>query len=595
MSGSTPDTRASSLATSLVAVLVLAKVLGLVHRELPLTIWLPSVLFWDDVAVGLVFWVAARWLMPRVLLSAAYWTVVTWAALNVPVVRTLSSALTPNMLRAAGGALSDSVVSYVTPGNVVSAIAVWAVAALLVRLRWPGGIRRSLVVAMIALAVPGPLMEARAGTRGLDRNALATLVRAALPRVPASAAVPGSGWRTSLTTSPVTPDLSSLRGAAAGRNVIIVVLESTGAQYLRNYGAPDDPMPFLTALSKRAVQFDGYAAYPESVKGLFALLCSRHPAVDVSVFVHAEASCDPLAGLLGGNGYQSGLFHSGRFDYLGMDAIVGRQRFDVREDAGVIGGDRESSFGIDESFTVERMLEWIDARDADRPFLLIYLPIAGHHPYVSPGPQVFTGTGQLAAYKNALRHADVSVAMLVDGIETRGLDDSTALLVLGDHGQAFGQHDGNVGHTLFIFEENVHVPLLLAIPGVTDQPRRSTRVASVVDVAPTVLDLLGFAVPDSYEGVSLLDRGQTTVFFATDYALAWAGLRDGCWKYLLELEARRSSLFDVCRDPAERHDMAPAHPQQVGGFEVRVLSWAARTRRGLLGWQSRAGVRAAKP
>jgi hypothetical protein len=565
---------------ALVGVLLLAKVLGLAPRDLPSSVLLPSVLVWDDVAVGVLFWGAARWLLPATVASTAYWLIALWVALNVAVVRTLSSPLTPNMLRAAGGALSDSIVLYLTPGNVTAVAAVVLCAALLPRTRMSTPIRRGVAAAALAVAIPGPMVEAYVDASGLQRNAVAVLVRAALPRVPRPTPDLDEHWRRARSGAMnVTPDLEALRGVAHGRNVVIVVLESAGAGYLRTYGASDDPMPTVTTLAQSAVQFEAYAAYPESIKGLFALLCSRHPAVDVSVFVHAAAPCDPLAGALGERRYQRGLFHSGRFDYLGMDAVVARQQFDTFEDAGVIGGSRESSFGIDERSTIERMLGWIDGLDPAHPFLMVYLPIAGHHPYAAPGPPAFSGPGPLVDYKNALRYADTSLAALFDGLRARGLWESTVVAVLGDHGQAFGQHDGNIGHTLFIYEENVRVPLLISIPGVTKAPLRSTRIASVIDVAPTLLELLGVPVPASHEGLSLLDTRQATAYFSTDYALGWAGLRDGCWKYLLELESRRSYLFDLCRDPHERYNLVSSHGARDGAYRTRVLGWAAATRR----------------
>jgi hypothetical protein len=67
--------------------------------------------------------------------------------------------------------------------------------------------------------------------------------------------------------------------------------------------------------------------------------------------------------------------------------------------------------------------------------------------------------------------------------------------------------------------------------------------------------------------------------FFTDYALAWAGLRDGCWKYLLEIEAGRSRLFDVCADPGESRDVAASHTDHVDTYRRRTLDWIAATRR----------------
>jgi hypothetical protein len=67
--------------------------------------------------------------------------------------------------------------------------------------------------------------------------------------------------------------------------------------------------------------------------------------------------------------------------YLGMDVVVRDRGFEVLEDAGEIGGQRESSFGVDEASAVRRMLAWIDSLPSNHKFFMTYLPIAGHHPY----------------------------------------------------------------------------------------------------------------------------------------------------------------------------------------------------------------------
>ena len=101
------------------------------------------------------------------------------------------------------------------------------------------------------------------------------------------------------------------------------------------------------------------------------------------------------------------------------------------------------------------------------------------------------------------------------------------------------------------------MPLVFALPGVTTTPLRIARVASLVDIAPTMLALLGIPPPASFEGSGLLHGAEEMAFFFTDYALVWAGLRDGCWKYpCSEVEADRSQLFDVCHDAEERTSVA---------------------------------------
>src|SRR5205807_4228063 len=67
-----------------------------------------------------------------------------------------------------------------------------------------------------------------------------------------------------------------------------------------------------------------YAVYPESIKGLLSVLCSTYPALGTQAEIYAGAPCESLASALREHGYRTALFHSGRFGYLGMDAVVGR-------------------------------------------------------------------------------------------------------------------------------------------------------------------------------------------------------------------------------------------------------------------------------
>jgi hypothetical protein len=569
-------------AFGLVFVLLVAKLLSAFGRDLPFSVWLPPALLWQDIVVGLTFAAVVRYIGWRPTVRVAFWVLVVWAAINVPVARTVSSPLTVPMLRAAGGPLRDSIVLYATPPHLALASIVVAAATLLPRVSMRPRSEAAVLATLLTIAAPGPFVDDASDLRGAGRNAVTALLATALPRVSADStgdAGRSAGWRTSPFGSKPATEHASLEGRARGRNVVMIVLESTGAQYLRTYGAADDPMPTLTALAQDAVQFDAaYAVYPESIKGLFTVLCSRHPAMDVDVYAHGQAPCTSVVRLLREAGYQSALLHSGRFDYLGMREVLRGHPFDRLEDAGVIGGELESSFGVDEPSTVARALSWIDRRDRSRPFFLAYLPIAGHHPYATPAPGPFTGERQLSAYKNALLYGDASMALLLDGLRTRGLFDQTLFVVFGDHGEAFGQHPRNFGHTFFAFDENVRVPLLLSIPGVTMAPLRSTRVASVVDIGPTILSLLGLRVPPEFEGLSLLRGPDRMAFFFTDYALGWVGLRDGCWKYLLEVEAGRSRLFDVCVDPRETNDLSRHVRGRVEAYETHARTWASATR-----------------
>lgn len=566
-------------ALCLLAVLILAKALSLylLRDGFSWSRWALLAYFWQDVLIALMFLAIDRVVgRPRVAWTV-YAALVCYAALNVPITAVLATPLTQALIRASGGALSDSIQHYATVPNIAGVLAPLAAAALLpVMLAGPVAASSSrarwvLVAVGVALVALGPESTARTDTRGLHRNVLIALVPAKLPA--ATAAADGTDWRKSPFPSALLDDLSTLAGTARGRNVVLIALESTAARYLRFHGAAVDPTPVLTSIAANALVFErAYAVYPESIKGLFATLCSRYPAFGTPPEVSAQAQCDALPARLASAGYQGALFHSGRFDYLGMRPTIEGRGYHLLEDAGAIGGTVRSSFGVDEPSTIRRMLAWIDTRPPDTPFFLTYLPIAGHHPYATTRRGPFPGSRDFDNYLNALHEGDEAIGALMDGLRARGLVEKTLFVFFGDHGEAFGQHPGNYAHTLFIYEENVHVPLVIAAPGVLDeQPQRVRRTASVIDIAPTILTLLGMRVPASYSGSSLLEPTRRMSLFYTDYSLGWLGLADGCWKYMFEIDSERSRLFDVCADPNEQNDLSVGAPDRITVYRAAVL------------------------
>ena len=152
----------------------------------------------------------------------------------------------------------------------------------------------------------------------------------------------------------------------------------------------------------------------------------------------------------------------------------------------------------------------------------------------------------------------------LEGLRSRKLDEQTVFVIFGDHGEAFGQHEGNYGHSFFIYDENVRVPYIIAAPGLIQNQERVRTGASLIDTAPTILDLLGLPVPQRFQGISLLDESPRMALFFTDYSLGFLGLYDSCWKMIFETDSRRSRLYDVCADPQETQDLS-AEKRSSGG------------------------------
>ena len=563
------------MAVSLLIVLVVSRVLASAGQQSSGGWWSPVAYLWHDAAVVLVFAAFESVLRRRTgLLWTAYAIAAVYAVINIPVQRALWSPLTWTMLRAAGGPLADSIRHYATWTNACAigiGLAVTALAPVVAR-RVP---LRPVLIGALVCTVLGPAAAARVDTMGMERNAWSALAGGVPMRTVSAAGA--LDWRASHIARQPGDDLSRFRGTLAGRNVILVSLESTAARYLGLYGAAADIAPNLSALARSAIVFENaYAVYPESIKGLFSILCSIAPGFDTTAESYSDVPCRSPAAILGQRGYRTALFHSGRFDYLGMNAVIRGRGYDVLEDAGDIGGRHESSFGIDEPSTVARVLQWIDEERTGRPFFVTYLPIAGHHPYESSARGPFPDDEEFGRYRNAVHDGDAALGALRRGLETRGLDRNTVWIILGDHGEAFGQHPGNYGHTFQLYDENVRVPYVIAAPGVLADAVRARQVVSLLDTAPTILDVLGLPIPHEYQGVSMLDRQPRMALFFTDYSLPLVGLRDGPRKLIHDLRSGRSRWFDIDRDPAETVDLSPLYPEESRRYAAALAQWAAR-------------------
>ena len=571
---------------SLLLVLVLAKVAALSGHVIPLSWWSPVAYLWQDALVVLIF-AGVEWFMGarRGVAWVIYVALVMYVAINIPVTRVLSTPLTWSMWRAARGAIADSIWLYVTWQNVLWLVSVSMVAAVAPPLfrRAP---RRRLVWTLVLLVALGPSAAARVDTRGLERNAWTALMATAMPRLESTSEA--GDWHATGFDRARSEDLARFRAVAAGRNIVLVGLESTAAQYLGLYGAEPDATPNLSELARSGIAFENaYAVYPESIKGLFSILCSMYPAFDSAAELYASVPCRSIASMLANSGYRTALFHSGRFMYLGMDGVIRRRGFDVLADAGDIGGNHHSSFGVDEPSTVSRILDWIDAAPRGQPFFVTYLPIAGHHPYETPEPGPFPDRDELGRYLNALHYSDAALGALRRGLQSRRLDEHTLWVVFGDHGEAFGQHDGNYGHTFFLYEENIHVPFLIAAPGAVLRPIRSRQVVSLIDTAPTVLDLVGLTPPGDYQGRSMLDGEPRMARFFADYSLGLLGLRDGSLKVIYEMDSGRARLFDLADDPQERMDRGDRYANRARWYRQDLQRWVVSQKRLLTAVASR--------
>ncbi len=361
------------------------------------------------------------------------------------------------------------------------------------------------------------------------------------------------------------------------RNVVLVVLESVGAQYLQVYGGPWPNTPRLNEMARHSLIFENaYAQCPSSAKALVALVTGTYPRLDIHEQTRANEQLPSLAAIAAHSGYRTAFFHSGNWAWRGGDAFLRNHGFEHFQDARHEPS-LDHSWGTRDDWLAEQLLRWIDSDD--RPFLAMLWTIQTHHPYRCSGsPQPYAPhDAEFNRYLNAIRDADALVGRLWDALVQRNLADSTLLVVVGDHGQAFGQHQQRL-HIFGLYEENVRVPLIL-IHGGQLPTGRVSDVCQQIDVAPTVAWCVGLPLDPAWQGRSLFAPARgSQAFFYTLWDPVVLGTRRGRYKYLWQAGGEEQ-LFDLAEDALELHNLAPAQPDRTRQFRSDVAELVASQQR----------------
>jgi hypothetical protein len=298
-----------------------------------------------------------------------------------------------------------------------------------------------------------------------------------------------------------------------------------------------------------------YVSMPHSSKAYFAILSGRHPYLGVEVREvvksrHESIWRDFSKRRDGSTFAFSSLFLAfenmgGLLEGLGID-----HRFQTEDLARAKGAKAQalSSFGTSDELLYK--LGSLRLSESGTPFAAIFFPSAAHYPYECPGS--VPRRHSYADYKACVSYSDSLLGGLIGEFRRLNLMQDTLFVIVGDHGESFGEH-GLVVHNSSMYEEEVAVPLVLW----SDDGRLGHHLIPVsrqIDIAPTIADLLG--IMDSeipVQGMSLLRRSASIppVFMSTFFENLALALVEPPYKYIYEIAGDRLLEFDLHRDPRE--------------------------------------------
>jgi arylsulfatase A-like enzyme len=350
--------------------------------------------------------------------------------------------------------------------------------------------------------------------------------------------------------------------------VLLVTLDTTRADALSCYGNAEETTPVLDALAAEGVVFDAahtvmaltLPAHASMLTGFFPL---RHGLRDNGVAALPE-SAQTVATRARAAGIDTAAFVSSVVldDDFGLDHGFDIYSAPARRAVGEHRGAVERAHGAERPAreTIDAALAWLAVRDPARPFFLWIHLYDPHHPYQ---PSASFAERFSTPYLGEVAETDHELGRLLDDLRLRGLHDETFVLVLADHGEAFGEH-GEIGHGSFCYEPTLRIPLIARWPagaGGRAPGTRTNELVSAVDVAPTLVEALDLAPLEGIDGTSFFARALPAgrgVYFESYYSYlscGWsplAGWMDERGKYIHSSEPE---LYDWRADPGEERDL----------------------------------------
>jgi tetratricopeptide (TPR) repeat protein len=342
---------------------------------------------------------------------------------------------------------------------------------------------------------------------------------------------------------------SSKHPSFANAPVILISVDTLRADHLPAYGYKGVETPHIDALRRDGVLFErAYSHVPLTLPSHVSILTGQLPPVNGvrnNLGFTLDASQQTLPKLLKARGYATGAAVSA-YVLRGSSGLAAA--FDDYDDAVAIrGGESVGAQQRPGRETAAIARTWI-AQHKSAPFFYMLHLFEPHTPYAPPEP--YRSRWPLP-YDGEIATADAIVGDFIASLKQQGIYDDALIVFLSDHGEGLGDH-GEEEHGVFLYQEALHVPLIVKLPRNERANTTSSAPVGLTDVFATVARTVGAEAP----GVSLFDPPSRRRIYAESLYprihLGWSELRSLIDDQHQYIEAPRPELYDLAADPKEK-------------------------------------------
>lgn len=351
-----------------------------------------------------------------------------------------------------------------------------------------------------------------------------------------------------------------------GKNVILIILESTAFEKTPLGGDARSNYSFLTELAEKSLNFVSHrTVFPATTRSVLSLFCSGSAGTDYESITKLDAGfdCESIFDVFAENGYSTSFFSPVLLDFDNFESLEMLKRIDhVFEPSQVLeSGNFNRKFGtataIEEEIVQEDIFRQIqEARSHDKPFFAVYFPYWTHAPYEVPFEDT-SSLNSLERYYRSQKYINDRIGELLNRLDKENVLENSIVIITADHGEAFGRKVGNYIHPNYLWDENIHIPFLIYAKGVTDKtPQKITNPTTVLDVAPTIAKLAGIEPASSWTGLDMFGGKSQPVFIYTRAMNLFSGILDGNRKFFFNHVTGENYYFDLKNDPQESNNLA---------------------------------------